>query len=200
MPTAFDAANPPFDRLAPQELEQLRAALDILYWRPGEAVMRQGAEAEGLYVIIKGTVEERDGDELLALLGPGDSFDSRALVQGISAHAFAAREETLAYVLPRAAALDLVQRNPRFAAFFYLDLSRRLDAVAREEEESRVGSLMRARIGDIALQPAAVIEETDTIEAAGHRMQAINSNALFVRRALPGGDERFGIVTGMNLS
>jgi CBS domain-containing protein len=195
MPKAFDAANPPFDRLEPQEIEALRAALDIVYWRPGETVISQGAAAESLFVVIKGTIEERDGDELVALLGPNDSFDSRALVQGVAAHAFVAREETLAYVLPRAAALDLIQRNPRFAAFFYLDLSRKLDAVAREQEESRVGSLMRARIADIVLQPAAIIDETDTIEAAGHGMQAINSNALFVRSG-----ERFGIVTGMNLS
>jgi CBS domain-containing protein len=195
MPNAFDPDNPPFDRLTPQELETLRRALDIGYYRPGETIIVQGMPAEALYIVIKGTVEERAGDELIAWLGPNDTFDSRALVQGQSGHAFTAREETLCYLLPRAVALDLVQANPRFAAFFYLELSRKLDAIAREEEDSRVGTLMRARISDMILSPASFIDADDTIEAAGHRMSEIDTNALFVRDG-----DRTGIITGMNLS
>src|SRR3954469_18621151 len=82
MPNAFDFANPPFDRLAPQELETLRKVLDIAYFRPGETVIASGVPVEALYVVIKGFVEERAGDEPVALLGPKDSFDSRALVAG----------------------------------------------------------------------------------------------------------------------
>lgn len=195
MPNAFDEKNQPFDRLAPQEVETLRRALDIGYFRPGETIIAAGAPAEALYVVIKGVVEERAGEEIVALLGPSDAFDSRALVQGQSAHAFLAREETLCYVLPRKAALGLIQSNPRFAAFFYLEISRKLDALARDEEDSRVGTLMRARICDMNLHPASFIDATDSIETAGHRMREINTNALFVRDG-----DRIGIVTGMNLS
>ena len=84
MPKAFDAGNPPFDRLTPQEVETLRAALDIAYFRPGETIIEQDTPADALYVVIKGTIEERDRSDLLALLGPKDSFDSRALVHGKS--------------------------------------------------------------------------------------------------------------------
>ena len=195
MPNAFDSQNPPFDRLTPQELEALRRALDIGYYRPGETIIAQGVPAEALYVVIKGAVEERAADELIALLGPNDSFDSHALVQGQSGHAFVAREETLCYLLPRVVALDLIQANPRFAAFFYLELSRKLDAMAREEEDSRVGTLMRARISDVTLSPAFFIDADDTIETAGHRMSEVDTNALFVRDG-----DRVGIITGMNLS
>ena len=64
--------------------------------------MRPGATPESLFVVMKGVVEERDGEDLVALRGPGDAFDSRALVQGGGAHAFVAREETLCHLLPRA--------------------------------------------------------------------------------------------------
>jgi CBS domain-containing protein len=195
MPDAFDPSNPPFDRLTPQELEILRRALDIFYYRPGETIIAQGSPAEALYVVIKGSVEELAGDELIGLLGPNDTFDSRTLVQGQSGHAFRAREETLCHGLPRAVALDLVQANPRFAAFFYLELSRKLDAIAHEEEDRSVGTLMRSRVSDMVLQPASFIDADDTIETAGRRMSEIDSNALFVRDG-----ERIGIITGMNLS
>ena len=69
-------------------------------------------------------IEERDGRDLLALLGPKDSFDSRALVHGKSGYAFVAREETLCYLTPKAMTLDLIQNNPRFASFFYREISR----------------------------------------------------------------------------
>ena len=195
MPKAFDAANPPFDRLTPQEVETLRAALDIAYFRPGEAVIEEDTPAEALYVVIKGTIEERDSNDLLALLGPKDSFDSRALIHGKGGHAFLAREETLCYVAPKATILRLIQDNPRFASFFYRDISHKLDELVRDEEERRYGSLMRARISELFLHPAAFIEAGDTIEAAGHMMHEIDSNALFVRDG-----DRIGIITGMNLS
>ena len=59
----------------------------------------------------------------------------------------------------------------------------------------RYGSLMRSRIFELFLHPAAFIDAGDTIEAAGHMMREIGSNALFVRDG-----ERIGIITGMNLS
>ena len=114
MPKAFDAANPPFDRLTPKEVETLRAALDIVYFRPGEAIIEQDTPADALYVVIKGTIEERDGSDLLALLGPKDSFDSRALVHGKSGHTFLAREETLCYAAPKAAIVDSKQSTVCF--------------------------------------------------------------------------------------
>src|SRR4051812_10873271 len=127
MPKAFDADNPPFDRLTSLEIETLLATLDIAYFRPGETIIAQGQAADGLYVVIKGTIEEQDDGGLLALLGPKDSFDTRALVHGKSGHAFRAREETLCYVVPKAAILSLIQSNPRFASFFYRDVSHKLD-------------------------------------------------------------------------
>jgi CBS domain-containing protein len=195
MPNAFDAANAPFDRLTSLEIETLRAALDIAYFRPSETIIAQNAAASALFVVIKGTVEERDGDDLLALLGPKDSFDSRALVHGKSGHAFVAREETLCYTCPKGVIISLIQSNPRFASFFYREISHKLDELARDEEERRYGSLMRARISELFLHPPAFIDASDTIEAAGHLMREIDSNSLFVRDG-----ECIGIITGMNLS
>ncbi|MDE2363837.1 MAG: cyclic nucleotide-binding/CBS domain-containing protein [Hyphomicrobiales bacterium] len=195
MPKSFDANNPPFDRLTPREVEGLREAVDIGYYRPGEEIVGAEQDCEFLFVVIKGTVEERDGEELIALLGPKDSFDSRAIVQGRSAHAFRARDETLAYMVPKELTLRLIRDNPRFGSFFYLDISRKLEAAARDEDERNTGSLMRTRVRDLFLHPAAFIDAADTIETAGRRMRDVNSNTLLVRDGA-----RVGIVTGMNLS
>jgi CBS domain-containing protein len=195
MAQSFDASNAPFDRLNAEEIATLRAALDVGYFSPGETLIAQGGAAESLFIVFKGCVEERDGDELVALRGPGDFFDSRALIQGGGSNAFVAREETLCHLAPRALVLRLISENTRFGAFFYLDISRKLEAIAEGEEQSRLGPLMRARVRDLALHPAHFIASTDSIAHAAQRMDAIHTNALFVRDG-----ERVGIVTGMNLA
>ena len=190
----FDARNAPFDRLTPEEVDVVRARLDIGYFRPGETIIARGAAPESLFVVMKGMVEERDGDDLVALLGPGDAFDSRALVQGGGSHAFVASEETLCHLLPRVLVMRLIAENPRFAAFFYLDVAMKLDAAAREEEGARFAPLLGARVDDVQMHEAIVVDAATTIAEAVERMNAAKAYALFAR---DGGE--MGVVTRSDL-
>jgi CBS domain-containing protein len=181
MAQPFDAGAAPFNRLSPEELAIVRNGLDIGYFRPGETIIGRDSAPDSLFIVIKGCVEERDRDEVVALRGPGDTFDSRALVQGGGSNAFVAREETLLNLLPRDLTLRLVNENPRFASFFYLDIARKLDAISREEEAARFVPLMDARVADLSLRRAAFIDATDSIQRAGAVMREANAYALFVR-------------------
>jgi CBS domain-containing protein len=194
MAQPFEATHPPFDRLTSDEIAAVKAALDLGYYRPGETLIANGGACDTLFIVFKGCVEEHDGEELIGLRGAGDFFDSRALIQGVGASAFVAREETLCHLLPRGLALRLIAANARFGAFFYLDVSRKLEAVAEDDEQARLGPTMRARVADLALHPAHFIDGTETIASAGALMEALKSDALLVR---DGG--RIGIVTGMNI-
>ena len=193
-PQYFDARNAPFDRLTEEEIGLVRSSLDIAYFRPNETIIARDSAPDSLYVVIKGVVEERDGDDLLALRGPGDMFDSRALVQGRGANVFIAREETLCNLLPRAVILRLINQNPRFASFFYLDVAHKLDAVLSEEEGARFAPLLGARIADLFLHAAEFVEAGASIAEAGARMRRNKSYALFVR-----GEGGVGIVTRSDL-
>jgi len=77
----FDLSHAPFDRLSPAEAEVVRAAVDIGYFRPGETILARDAGPESLFIVLKGCVEEREGAEVVSLRGPGECFDSRALLQ-----------------------------------------------------------------------------------------------------------------------
>jgi CBS domain-containing protein len=195
MSAMLDATAAPFDRLSPDEVETLAKSLDVAYYKPGETIITEGAASEGLFLVIKGCVEERQQNELVGLLGPKDFFDARALVQGVGVSGFVAREETLCSVAPRGDMLRLINGNPRFGAFFYHDIQSKLDALAQRNESSQIESMMRARVSDLYLLPAAVIDAVQPIVSAGRIMRDIDCNALLVRDG-----ERTGIVTGMNLS
>jgi len=97
MAQTFDLSHAPFDRLSPAEAEAVRAAVDIGYFRPGETILARGAAPESLFIVLTGCIEEREGAEVASLRGPGECFDSRALVQGGGSNAYLAREETLCH-------------------------------------------------------------------------------------------------------
>ncbi len=183
----FDPRSAPFDRLKADELDLVRDSLDIAYYRPNETIIASNGDAQSLFIVIKGAVEERDGDDLVALRGPGDMFDSRALVQGRGSNAFVAREETLCNLLPRNVTLRLIDRNPRFASFFYLDIAHKLDAVSREQEAERFSPLLGARVEEIYVHPAVFVDPDASIAAAGALMRENKSYALFVRDAAGAG-------------
>jgi CBS domain-containing protein len=197
MQSGFDAHNPPFDRLSQREVEELGAALDIGYFRPGETILARGAAADALHVVIKGSVEARDDGTLNAVLGPKDSFDSRALVHGAAGEDFTAAEETLCFLVPKPVVLWLISRNPAFAAFFYSEISEKLNAFAEAHRAEGMESVLRARVREANPGPAVFIDAGATVEQAGHRMAESGSNVLFVR---DGDGGRVGVVTGMNLS
>jgi CBS domain-containing protein len=191
----FDITNPPFDRLTHLETEELRARLDIGYFSPKEVIVGHGRSSDWLHVVIKGAVEARDGSTVQTVLGPMDSFDSRAVVHGAAGEDYVAAEETLCHLIPRHVILDLIYRNPAFAAFFYADVSRKLDAFAQQRKAEGVESVLRARVRDAQYRNAVLIDGEVTVEQAGHCMKDNNINSLFVRD-----EERIGVVTGMNLS
>jgi CBS domain-containing protein len=190
----FDPRSAPFDRLNEDEIGVVSNSLDIAYYRPKQTIIAGDAAPESLFIVIKGAVEERDGDGLVALRGPGDIFDSRALVQGRSANAFVAREETLCHLLPRAVTLELINANPRFASFFYLDIAHKLNVVSTEDEEARFAPLLGARVDELFLHPAIYVDATDSIADAGALMRDHKAYALFVTEA-----EGVGIVTRSDL-
>jgi len=194
MAFGLDVKNAPFDRLSEAEAERARSLVDVGYFRPGHILIAEKREPEGLFVVIKGSVEEREGEALVALHGPGDWFDSRALVRGLGSNAYVAREETLCHVLPRAAALRLIDENPRFAAYFFSDISAKLGAAAREADAERLRPMMNARVFELFLHPAIFIEAKDTLEAAGRALAAGGAYALFVKDG-----SKVGVLTGTDL-
>ena len=190
----FDARNPPFDRLSAAEMETLVAAMDIGYFAPAATIVTKGGGCDCLHVIIKGSVEERVEGNVESVLGPKDTFDSASVVHGAASASFVATEETLCYLLPKDIILTLIKQNKGFAAFFYSDLSRRLDAFAARGPQG-LDSVLRTRIKDARWEKAIFIDGEASIEEAGRIMAENECNSLFVKDGA-----RTGIITGMTLT
>jgi CBS domain-containing protein len=190
----FIAKIPPFDRLSQAELEQVAAALDIEYFKPGQVILAPGHEAQYLYLVIKGIVEERGPDGGLVLHESEDSFGGLALLNGVCRGEFTVREECLCHLLPKQVFLEIAGANPGVANFYYQSLSARLDRLIEQRDTRELASFMAAKIRDIYLQPPVMVEATDSIFRAVQILEQHKASSVLVRRG-----EETGIVTDTDI-
>jgi CRP-like cAMP-binding protein len=88
-----------------------------LFWRAGSVVFATGSPADGLYIVVSGsvTVVGDDGEEL-GVLGAGDFFGELSLLEG-QAHSrnIVAREDTELMVIAKECFDDVVGKHPEVA-------------------------------------------------------------------------------------
>lgn len=120
----------PFDTLDPDELNKLVRRMDIAYFPPGSKVVQQGGDpANFLYIIHSGSVKltstEEDGHETLVdIRGEGDTFGALSLLHSEKGHfTVTAQEDLLAFVLPSADFISLVETHPGFQRHFKFSLA-----------------------------------------------------------------------------
>lgn len=194
MPSAFNFSISPFDCLNGEERTLVRNSLDIAYFREGAEIMVPGAHPEHLYVLIKGYVQQWDGEELVATYGPDDSFDGRALVAGKASSRFVASEEVVAYQLAKQAVTDLISSNATFGALLFSDLSKKLSALAERDGEHELQSLTMARVEEVFIRPVAWVDADDDIVSVVRVFREHRTTNVMVRdnQAAP---PRLGVFT-----
>lgn len=181
MPSAFNFSISPFDCLGSDERSLVRNSLDIAYFPESAVLLAPGQHPEHLYVLIKGYVQQWDGEELVATYGPDDSFDGRALVAGKASDRFVAAEEVVAYQLAKDTVTELISSNATFGALLFSDLSKKLNALAERESEHEFQSLTMARVEEVFIRPAHWVEADDDIVSVVKVFRAKRTTNVIVR-------------------
>lgn len=198
MPNAFNFSVSPFDCLTQAEQNLVRDNLDIAYFRAGEVLLDVGDTPRHLFVLIKGYVQQFEGEELLATYGPDDSFDGRALVAGRSGSRFVALEEVLAYELSHEAVNALIASNDTFSALLFSALGKKLSALAARGSDQEIQSLNMARVEEAYVRAAHTVSaDTDIVSVVRLFQQERTSNVLV--RDMSVEPPRLGIFTTTGL-
>lgn len=195
MPKAFDFSNPPFDRLRPMEIERVSRLVDVVFFRQGQTILAAGTLPDQFYVVIKGLIEERLGDEIVAVHESGDGFDSGILVHQTTRHEFVVREEAICYALPIEDFIELTANNTAFAGFFFEDISRKLEALGQRQASPQALGAMTTRVRQAPVNPPVFVSPETTLHEAAVHMDQAGQRALLVRDG-----ERIGIFTGVDLT
>jgi len=133
---------PLFSGLTREDLARFVAKLETQSYSPGQVIVKQGAEGDGLYILQSGAAEvvlEDDGArvENLTILGSGECFGEMALFTGGKRTASViALADSLAWKLTRESWEELVSKHPTIALHFCRVLSKR---IADKDNDSSKG-------------------------------------------------------------
>jgi CBS domain-containing protein len=198
MPNAFNFSASPFDCLTPEQQRLVRASVDVAYYPEGETILDVGAEPSHLFIIIKGFVTQYEGDEVITIYGPDDTFDGRGLVAGKTSSRFVAQEEVVAYQLSRQAVKGLIADNATFGALLFSDLSNKLTALSERQSQHELQSLTLSRVDQAFVRPAHFVEMDDDVLSVVKVLQDNRAASVLVRdRSVS--PERLGIFTATTL-
>ena len=180
MTILFNFSRPPFDCLGEAERQRLGQSLSVCYFRAGQRVLSPGDVPPGLYLIIKGAVEESSPHQSFGDYGVDDLFDVRAQFDGHCRHGFNALEDCLCQLIPREVFAELCAGNPDLAHYFTATLAERQHQQARREQlgQQNLAEFILTRIEPNHLQPPLLVESRLSLLAATEAMASQGSDCL----------------------
>lgn len=161
---AFLADHEPFAHLPADTLSRLPQQMSITYVRRGETVINYGDVNDTLYIIRSGAVDVVGPDNmLLDRRDAGRNFGYSTLVDDPrSRYLMAAVEDSVLYMLPRAAFAELVEAFPEMLRYFDT-ASRRVKAAAEElKKGSGASDVLRTPVSALAAGARLVTVDGDT--------------------------------------
>ena len=183
MPNDFNFTISPFDCLNGEQQHLLRQHLTMAAVPEGQVLLAPGEVPAHLFVLVRGHVQQWDGDELVASFGPDDSFDGRALVAGKASHRFVAAEPVRTWRLDKAAVGELIAANATFGALLFADLSQKLSALAERHGRHELQSLTMARVDQAAVRPAHTVDAATDVVSVVRLFSAQRVTNVLVRDA-----------------
>lgn len=129
---------PVFARVRSEDLAPLARVAEVEVFAPGAVLFTEGEPGDGLYVLVRGSVEVRHAKETLATLGPGEAFGEMAVLDSgpRSATAVAASDVQVLHI-GSAAFRDVLHEQPAIAEGIIRTLSQRLREANEALEAAR---------------------------------------------------------------
>jgi CBS domain-containing protein len=178
--SAFLAAHPPFEGLAPERLAAVAAAAARRDVPAGAAVLvEDGPPAREWYVVASGSVELVHDDQIVDILEPGEPFGHPSLLSGL-APAFTVRAHepgTAVLAVPPGLAREVLDRASG-AEFVARSLRERL--VRSGHVAHALPALHRAHVGDLVHGEPLRIAPSETAAGAAAAMTEAGVAAALV--------------------
>ncbi len=192
----FLRAHPPFDALAPADVERAAGSAEVEYFLAGATIFAQGAQPiEYLRVVRTGAVELVLEDRVLDLLAPGELFGHASMLSGLPP-GFAARalEDTLCYRIPQEVARTMLARpeSVGFVARSLLEMQTRSAAALapRKPAPDPANQPVAALIRD----PPLLCSPNISVREAAGRMAAAPATSIVIELG-----DTLGILTDRDL-
>ena len=115
-----------FDGLTDDETKQFAHKGHVIRCLRGELIIRKGTVSHGIYVVLSGVVEVRDGDRVLAVMGQGEVLGELGflLASPRTANVYALTNDVQILSLDERVLRQLIETDAITSAKFLLNLSK----------------------------------------------------------------------------
>ena len=174
----------PFDILPESIVKALSQQIQITYLAKGEAIELDNEQYKYLYIIRTGSVEQRLKTGVLrARLGTEDLFgftffDSND--DGDAKYTATAIENTLLYLIPHEAILDLFREYPQYAEHFASQAQVRLKSALDVVWSNKEKGLFIKTVSEVASDKVAVVDVSMSIQDVAAEMRIAKRSSCAV--------------------
>lgn len=154
----FLRATTVFGTLSPRQMQLLLRSLEKRHAAGGDVILREGDEADGLYIVEKGALRvyrDANPSHVVASLASGAVVGEIGLLSDDKRNASVMADTVSAlWFLPKAAFRELLESNAALAGSFATLLRERTGAAPREEEIAKIEAAAAETTGSAATQRA----------------------------------------------
>ena len=185
----------PFSLLDDRSFKHIEETSQIAYYPKNTVLIDENERPSVFYLIIKGIVEAKEGEELIDIYNNEDNFAGIELIEKQpSKYQYSVVEELICYEIPVETFIQLTNENKEFKNFFFSTIVERIDMLKERKDSARMADMLIARVDETILHSASIVEyDMPIIEAIG-KMEDENAVAILVKN--PSG---YGIVTDADL-
>jgi len=192
---SFLSSIKPFDSLGKRDLEEVCNHLDIVYFKNDIEILTPNKQAEYLYFVIKGVIQEKNEHEVVSVYSENEFFDPFTLIRNDIKHTYITVQESICYMLPKDIFLKYMYKNEEIESYFYSTISEKLNRSVQNEKSKAFLSFAVAKVEDAFIQKPIYINEGETIHNTVTRLIDNKVESMLVERA----DGEIGIVTDSDL-
>jgi len=185
----------PFSLLDKNAFTLIEESSQIAYYPKDTILIDTHAFTSIFYLIIKGIVEAKEGEELIDIYHNDDIFGGIELIKTqASKYQYIVNEELICYEIPKEVFLILCQNNSEFKNYFFSSMVERIELLKERKESAKMAEMMLTRVDESILHPACIVDHTMPVIEAIRKMENENAVALLVKN-----ESGYGIVTDADL-
>lgn len=181
----------PFEVLNENQINNCIKHMDIAYYPKDSTLICPSKISNHFFIVIKGSVYEYNGDEVVMDYHQEDSFDANSLIYNETKNTFRVHEDLICYELEKNTFLKLIEENQKFKDFFLKNLVNKIQTLKNKEYTSELSSFMIAKVEDSVIHEACIVDENTKLIDAIEKSMTFKTSTIIVKKE----DGAYGIIT-----
>jgi CBS domain-containing protein len=185
-PIAFARSLPPFETLDAEAMRRVEKSLEIEYFARGAQILRRDGEpSKFLYIVRKGAVRLERAGRVLELLEEGDLFGYPSILSGRVNFDSIAEEDVLAYRIPAALFLELLE-NSAFSEYFLRGIGERLRRMPSPMTDAATTADLTLAVSSLVEKQPVFVPQNALVSEAAQVMSAHEISSVLIDGDPPG--------------